>query len=372
MKTPKTTLTLALFAVVSVSAASVAAVTTSSFQLDSADAFIQGELQGTAVHSEGAVRTGAETERVALENLPLAYSVARRGKSTFIGTGTAGAIYKLAGKKLEPFTETNELLVTSLAFGRDGALYAGTIPNGRIYRVDPRSGATKLWSTPEGAKHIWALVYDKRRGRLVAATGPEGKVFTVDGVGRAQELYKAEAAHVMTLATDGKGDLFAGTSDAALLIRIAPNGDASVVHDFPGNEVTAIDVHEGRIAVAANQFKTAPGTQFKAGAAQAKTPRPSTRPRPGVGELWRVDTDGRAEMLIKRKDTHFTSVQWGSDGAVYAGGGHEGRVFRVQPDASYSIWVDVEERQVLALDLRSSEPSFVIVPLSTPVCPFGT
>ena len=359
MKTPKISLTVALFALVSVSAVSVAAVTTNSFVLDSADAFIKGELEGTAVHSEGAVRTGAETERVPLENVPLAYSMARRGKATFLGTGTTGAIYKVEGKKVERFAETNELLVSALAFGRDGALYAGTLPNGRIYRVDPRTGATKLYTTPKGAKHIWALLYNKKRGKLVAATGPEGKLFEIDGVGRARELYKAEAAHIMALATDRKGYLYAGTSDAALLVRIAPDGGATVVHDFPGNEVTAIDVQGGQIAVAANQFKTAPGAQFKAGAARSKAPRPSTRPRPGVGQLWRIDGDGRAEMLLTRKDTHFTAVQWGADEAIYAGAGDEGRVFRVEADASYSIWADVEERQVLALDLRSSAPAFI-------------
>ena len=64
-------------------------------------------------------------------------------------------------------------------------------------------------------------------------------------------------------------------------------------------------------------------------------------------------------MLVSRKDTHFTAVQWGNDGAIYVGGGHEGRILRVESDASFSIWVDVEERQVLALDLRAKNPSFI-------------
>ena len=143
-------------------------------------------------------------------------------------------------------------------------------------------------------------------------------------------------------------------------LRIGPTNKAEVVHDFPGNEVTAIDYHDGKLAVASNKFKTAPGSQFKPSAGRtATTARPVTRPRPGSGELWRVDADGRAEMLVARKDTHFTAVQWGTDGAIYAGGGHEGRILRVEPDASYSIWVDVEERQVLALALRAKDPSFV-------------
>lgn len=355
MHTHNTSLVFVLTAAVFTVSATVAAVSTKSFVLDSADDFFGGELRGTAVHSDGSVRAGAATERVEIPNVPIAYSLARRGDTTFIGTGTSGVVYRLDRRGLEKLADTKELLVSSLAFGRDGALYAGTLPNGRIYRIEPRSGRTKLFSTPEGAKHVWALHYDKARGELIAATGPHGRLFTIDGIGRAEELFKAEASHLMAVVGDDRGNLFVGTSDAALVVRIARNGDASVVHDFPGNEVTAIDLLDGRLAVVANEFPTAPGTQFKAG---AKPPKPSTRPRPGSGQLWRVDEDGRAEMLLARKDTHFTSVQWGRDGVIHAGDGNEGRIFRVEPDASYSIWADVEERQVLALDLRSSRPTF--------------
>ena len=361
MNMSKTTIRIALAGLVLATSATVAAVTTQSFVLDSADAFFKGDLEGAAVHSDGSVRAGAATTRTELENVPLAYSVAQRGSTTFIGTGTTGIVYRFDGKNVKEFANTGELLVSSLAFGSGGALYAGTLPNGRIYRIDTKSGKMKRFSEPVGAKHIWALHYDKKRGRLIAGTGPEGKVFAIDPIGRASQLHKAQASHVMTLTGDGKGTIYAGTSDDALVLRIRPNNRVDVVHDFPGNEVTSIDYHDGQLAVAANKFKTAPGSQFKAAAKgrPAAPTRPATRPRPGAGELWRVDADGRAEMLVARKDTHFTTVQWGSDGAIYAGGGHEGRILRVEPDASYSVWVDVEERQILALDLRAKNPAFV-------------
>ncbi len=360
MTNPKTILRILLAGFVISMSATVAALGTRSFVLDNADAFFAGELDGAAVHSDGSVRAGAATERTALENVPLAYSMVQRAGATFIGTGTDGAVYRVDGRKTELFASTGELLVSSLAFGNDGALYAGTLPNGRIYRIDPKSGKVKRFSTPEGAKHIWALRYDKRRGRLIAGTGPEGKLFEIDAIGRAKLLFKSEASHIMALSGDDKGTVYAGTSDQALVLRITPNSQVEVVHDFPGNEVTAIDFHDGQLAVASNTFKTAPGSQFKPSARKAPTPAgPVTRPRPGSGQIWRVGAEGRAEMLVGRKDTHFTSIQWGPDGAIYAGGGHEGRIVRVEPDASYSIWVDVEERQVLALDLRAKNPSFV-------------
>jgi sugar lactone lactonase YvrE len=332
MNISKTTIRIALVGLVLATAASVAAVTTQSFVLDSADAFFEGEFEGAAVRSDGSVRVGAATKRIELEHVPLAYSMAQRGSTTFIGTGTNGVVYRFDGKNVKVFANTGELLVSSLAFGRDGALYAGTLPNGRIYRIDPKSGTMKRFSIPEGAKHIWALHYDKKRGQLIAGTGPEGKVFAIDSVGRARKLHDAEASHIMTLTGDDKGTIYAGTSDDAVVLRIRPNNTVEVVHDFPGNEVTAIDYHDGKLAVAANKFKTAPGSQFKPSPARAAPPgRPATRPRPGSGELWRVDAEGRAEMLVSRKDTHFTTVQWGTDGAIYAGGGHEGRILRVEP-----------------------------------------
>ena len=283
MRHSKSILRIAVAAAVLLSAAGGAAVTTNSFVLDSADSFFDGELDGTAVHSEGSVRLGAATERIELPNVPLAYSLARRGNSLFIGTGTNGIVYEVQGKKAKQLADTGELLVSSLAFGRDGALYAGTLPNGVVFRIDPKSGETKRFSTPKGVKHVWALLYDKKRGSLLAGTGPEGKVFAIDSVGQAKEIFASDASHIMTMALDGS-DLLAGTSDSALVIRIKPNGKAMVVRDLPGNEVTAVDVLDGRIAVAVNQFKGAPGTQFKGGAAGAKQSRRGTRPRPGSGQ----------------------------------------------------------------------------------------
>ncbi|MGB8330091.1 MAG: hypothetical protein WCE62_08170 [Polyangiales bacterium] len=360
MNTSTTILRFALIGLVLLTSVSVAAVTTQSFVLDSADAFFAGELEGAAVHSDGSVSSGAATQRTTLQNVPLAYSMAQRGDMTFIGTGTSGVVYRFDGKNVEAFAETGELLVSSLAFGGDGALYAGTVPNGRIYRIDLKSRKTTRFSIPAGAKHIWALHYDKKRGRLIAGTGPEGKLFSIDPIGRAAELYATGASHVMALAEGDHGTIYAGTSDDALVLGIQPNDRVEVVHDFPGNEVTAIAFYQGQLAVAANAFKTPPGSEFKPPAGQASpVPQAANRPRPGSGELWRVDVDGRAELLMSRQDTHFTAVQWAADGSVYAGEGNEGRIFRVEPDASYSIWVDVEERQVLALDLRGKYPTFV-------------
>ncbi|MGB5813014.1 MAG: WD40 repeat domain-containing protein [Polyangiales bacterium] len=361
MKTTRTTFLVALAGLVIASSATVNAVGTEKFELDTADAFFGGELEGTAIHSDGTVRVGAATTRTEIKDVPIAYSLVSRGDDVFVGTGTQGTIYHFRKGKLRKKFATGELLVSSLAFGRDGALYAGTLPNGRVFRVDPKASKITLFSTPAGAKHIWALRYDSSRGRLVAGTGPEGTIFTIDSEGIARVLHKGDASHVMSLTGDGKGTLYAGTSDSALVLQIDSNDSVSVLHDFPGNEVTAIDFLDGQLAVTANEFKTKPGTQFNASAqaAGAKRRPGAGRPRPGKGELWRVGRDGRVEKLFTSPAAHLTAVQWGADGNIYVGGGAEGHVLQVAPDASYAIWADVEERQVLGLSLRSKTPAFI-------------
>ena len=73
------------------------AVSTRSFVLDDAASLAAGELEGTAVHSDGSVTIGVQTRRIGLDEAALAWSFARGSGSVFIGTGNDGKIYRLSG-----------------------------------------------------------------------------------------------------------------------------------------------------------------------------------------------------------------------------------------------------------------------------------
>src|SRR5688500_10538372 len=139
----------------------VAAVATRSFDLDDAASLAAGELQRTAAHSDGRVTTGVELRRIAMpDDVSLAWSSARSADGAmYIGTGNNGRIYRIRGENLELFAETGQLLVSAIAFGEGGILYAGTLPEGRIYAIDP-NGVVRELARPDGAEHVWALVWD--------------------------------------------------------------------------------------------------------------------------------------------------------------------------------------------------------------------
>lgn len=316
---------------------------TQRFVLDSAEALGAGETEGTMVESTGQVVVGGALDRTSLGE-SLAYAVARAPDgSLFVGTGAEGKIFRVRGSEVELFAETGELLVTSLAVGGQ-TLFAGTLPQGKVLAYPLTGGEATEFAAPEGVAHIWALAWNPQRERLFAATGPEGHLLAYDPQGTASVYFDSDQEHLMSLALGDNGELYAGSNGDALVYRVRGPGQAEVLFDFPGTEITALAFRDGNLAVAANEMPA---------------PRPATKaqrnsaPRPGKGRVWRIDGEGRSERLLKHDRAHFTALAIDSEGHILAGGGRDGRLFRIAGDGTHAIFADVEERQVLSIDTES-------------------
>ncbi len=336
----------------------VEAVATRSFDLDDAASLAAGELQRTTVYSDGRVTAGVELRRVAMpDDVVLVWSSVRGADGAiYLGTGNDGRVLRVRGDHVEVFAHTGQLLVSAMALGDGGVLYAGTLPEGRIYAIEP-SGAVRELARPDATEHVWALVWDAQRRVLFAGTGPEGRVYSIAQNGDVEVFFDSSAAHVMSLARAADGSIFAGTSDDAVVFRITAPGRAEVVYDFPGNEITSLSFRDGRLAVAANEFPDPPALSAAAAPTKhsATAARPA-RPRPGKARVWTVDSNGRAERVWAQEEGHVTQVQLAREGVIYAAIGHEGRVVRIAPDRTSAMWIDVDERQVLSMDLTSNDP----------------
>ncbi len=339
---------------------SAEAVTTQRFVLDDAESLAAGELIRTAVHSDGRVEVGAELARIALpDDVPLVYSAVRAADGTiYLGTGNDGRVYRVRGDRAEAFAQTGQLLVASLALGEGGALYAGTLPEGLIYRIAADGTATEV-VRPEQAEHVWALAYDDARSLLFAATGPEGRVYAIDRQGRATVWWDAPAAHVMSLALGEGGALYAGTSEDAVVARITGPQRVEIVHDFPGNEITALAFRGDVLAVAATELPDPPNITASTANERSASGGRAPRPAPGKGRIFRISRDGRAEEIYSRDRGHLTSLSIAADGAVFGGVGDDGLVVRVNPDRTSSTWIDVDERQVRGVYFAGDAPFFV-------------
>lgn len=335
-----------------------AANATDRFEVETSAAFLLGTVDGTAVFSNGHVTPSLALRRTPLDTALTAYtSIRGRDGSLYVGTGTDGIIYRMRGETVEPFSRTGQLLVASLALDAAGNLYAGTLPEGRVYAIEANGNAREIVRL-ENAEHVWALAWDARGNRLVAATGPDARIYGIDPrANRATLIYDGTDSHVMSLAVLPDGVIYAGTSDRALVLKI-DGTRTEVVFDAPGNEITALAARDGVLVVGANEFQQVP-VQPAPNNPRAAPPIGRNRPRPGKGRIFRIERDGRTEKVFEENDGHVTDLEIASDGTIYAGGGKDGRIYRVAPDRTTSVWVDVDERQVLSIGLTTDAPYFV-------------
>jgi len=326
------------------------AVGTRTFELNSLDELSGGDLKGTTVDSLGRVRAGFELGALPLGEATSIWSaLVQPDGSVLVGTGNTGKILRVNNGQVTPFTETGQMAVTSLVTGFNKAVFGGTIPNGRIVRIDGNR-AFKFVDL-DGADHVWALAFDEKQNALFAATGPDGKLFRIDANGKAQVYFDSDEPHLVSLALAEGGALYAGSSGKAVLYKINGPGRATVLYDLPGEDVKGIALGpKGKVFAISNEYAELPEIPKRtSGGVAPGTPVAAPRPKPGKGTLTAFDADGRPEKLLRREDTHFTSLAVGVDGRPYVGTGVEGRVYSVDEAHTSTLAADTDERQITFL-----------------------
>ena len=263
------------------------AVGTRVFELDTLDKLSGGDLKGVSVSSDGHVRAGLTLGNVPLPDATAVYAaLTMPDGSVLVGTSWSGKVIRVAGDQATVFAETKETAVTSLAAGANGTVYAGTIPDGTIFKI--ANGKTdKLVKIPD-VSHVWALAWDKTKTALFAATGNEGKVFRVTLDGQSSVYFTSDEPNIVSVAVADDGSVYAGSQGKGLLYRITGPGRASVVYDFPGEEVKAIALAKDGVGVyaIANEYGELPEVPHRNAGASARAPGPGTaapRPKPGQG-----------------------------------------------------------------------------------------
>lgn len=331
------------------------AVGTRAFDLDSLDEFLGGDLRGVAIDTQGRVRAGWNLGTHSLPEVSAVWSsVVLADGSALLGTSSGGKILKVSGGQVSVFANTEQIAVTSLALGAGGAIYAATLPAGKIFKLDGQGKATELPKIVD-ADNVLGLAFDAKKNVLYAATGPHGKLFSIDAQGNANVLFDSDEGSLTSVAVADDGSVLAGSSGKGLVYKISGPGRATIVLDCPGDEAKAIAPAKGGAAyVVCNEFGEtggdAPRRNPNAAVGQG-SPTSNPRSKAGKGSLFRVEADGRTERLFGLTDTHFTSLALDDEGRPFVGTGVEGRVFTVDDNHTVTLMADTDERQIGALVL---------------------
>jgi hypothetical protein len=338
------------------------AVGTRTFELDSLEALSGGDLAGVSVGSDGVVRAGWT-----LGNVPLppdggttaTCDATLPDGSVLVGTGPAsgGKVVRIANDRATIFADLKETAVSSLAVDKKGNVIAATTSN-KLYRL--AQGKAEVFATLPDVESVLAIAFDPTGTNLYAATGSQGRVLRIDAAGTPSLYFKTDDPFVVSLAVADDGVVYAGTSGKGLLYRIVGPGRASVLYDFPGEDVHAVAIGPNRNVFAivnettgstSSESSESSSSRHNVGGRTAPGPSSSARSKPGKGSLWRFDAQLRPERLMHHDEFHYVSLAVDDRGAAYVGTGAEGRVYTVNDAHVVSLVADTDERQIGAIGI---------------------
>jgi hypothetical protein len=357
------------------------------WRLEGARAFLDGELEGVRVDSDGRIRLGATPRPLFDPEAPDAWCIARDAKGVlYVGTGNEGRIVRIEGARGSIFFDAEELGVHAIAVGPDGRVYAATSPDGAVYAIDASGSAKRFFDPAE--KYIWALAFDPK-GALYVATGVEGRIYRVQPDGRSETVLASNETHILSLAVAKDGRVYAGSAPEGLVYRLAPGGRPFVVYDSPFREIKALDVGDDGSLYAAGIDGRAPETTPKATAPS----QPSTTPPqagaevtvtesfsvaavpqvasvfpgaagaeqqpPAKGALLRIRPSGDVDTLWSSPEDVPHSIAWTSDG-VLVGTGSRGKVYRVTESDRWELVATLPAEQVTGI-ARAANGSSALV-----------
>lgn len=366
------------------------AAVTAVWNVDDYKSFDKGEADSTFISSLGEVRPGWNQKHLELEFDSAWASVRGRDGSIYIGSDSDATVYKVNKGKVSKLASIKDAVaIVSLVQGNNGTLYAGTMPEGQVWTIQPKTGKSKKLATLKDVETVWSLTLDASGNSLYAGTGPEGLLYKVETkTGKSSVAFDTEDKRIMSLLTTGDGAIWMGTSDQALIFRHdLKTKKTRAIADFAGNEVTALAEWKGTVIAAATDLEPGSSSGFKSKESvdkvakkdkpgqEAKMPKDGTKPgaekkspagvepqakslRKGKGALYRVRGDGHLTQLHALTSTYFTSIAVNDKGQIFAGAADKGRVYMVDEDDSVSTVIDVEQRYIADLMIDGEGLSF--------------
>jgi WD40 repeat protein len=340
--------------------------------------FQKGNLTGISIRSDGRIFLAPAVKEILDSSVPYLWTVVTDSKGNIYvgGGGPTGSTAKLF--RIDPqghskvVAEIPGLEIHALAVDSHDRIYAATVPDGKVYRVE--NGKAEVFFDPH-TKYIWAMAFS-HTGDLYVATGDRGEIFKVAPNGSGSLFYRTEETHARSMTIDSHDNLIVGTEPDGLILRITPAGKGFVLYESTKREVTAVAIApDGSIYAAivgnkssASSFAPSPvvvtpepapteaspaTTTITVTAHSATTtapPPPSLRSRgttiAGGSDVYRIFPDGLPRKVWSSSSDIAYTLAFDRDGRPLIGTGNKGLVYRLDNDIDYTLLLNLPPTQV--------------------------
>jgi sugar lactone lactonase YvrE len=312
------------------------------WQVSSRADFLKGDVDNLSIDNDGRLSLGPATTLVYDSAAPFLWTlVPGLDGAVFAGSGNEGKVFRIdRDGKASVFYDAPELEIHAIAPGPNGGLYVAASPDGRIYKVDAKGQATPFYA-PED-KYIWSLATDAA-GNVYAGTGEKGVVYKVTPDGKGAPFYRTRSTNVVALAVDPAGNLLAGTESPGRVFRIDREGKGFVILESSYREIHSLRVDAKGVIYATAVSGQKGGGDDRAADLAAVEPAKSI-PVPSVSteitSISIIDVGAATSGDVKASSPRIGSRP------------SKGAVFRITPDGVWdTIWDSPEDTPYdLALD----------------------
>ena len=216
------------------------AATSTTWEVTGFADFARGRLSGLSLTADGALQPGPSIRFSTALDQPALWGLAiAPDHSVYASTGHQGKIFRiLPDGKSSLIWSADQTEVFAICVDSKGVLYAGSSPNGGLYRIET-GNAREIWHSP--AKYIWAI-QAAPDGALYVATGEQGRIYRINPAGAQEVYYETGQSNVTALTLAPNGHLYAGTDPNGLLFDIAGPKQGAILFDSNLPEIRAIVV----------------------------------------------------------------------------------------------------------------------------------
>jgi len=282
--------------------------------------FRQGKMQNTVTTNLGDIKLAREVQTLVEEQprISAVYSLAQTPDGAiYAGTGPEGVLLRIRDGEVQTVLELGSgVSIFSLLVDGDALLIGASGERGRVLRLDNPGQATPQTQPVErfsadGVQYIWAMLRTLD-GNVYLGTGPEGQLFELTPDGGSRVVLQTDEANFLSLASDGKEMLYVGTDPNGLIYRVnRRTGEMFVLFDAAESEISTLVMgSDGNLYAGTGQAVDSGGDISPAGeqtgrpeidpsgvpipAQPPENPQPPEVPDPNPGEPDPIPTNPQA------------------------------------------------------------------------------
>ena len=298
-----------------------------------------GEFDKVALSIDGEMTLSREIKKIKSLNDTFGWDMVYYNNVLYIAAGEKGKIYKydFTAKQISLLTAFPEGTVYAIAV-KDGYLYAGLSPLGKIFKVNLSNGKYSEYFDAK-CRYIWDI--QSKNNSLYIITGLPGQLIKLDSNKISTVLSKDFDKHYESMVF-GRNSIYVGTYPSGSVVEVK-NGKSYLVYQSRYKEIKDMAFFNGKLyAICYSGNPTTPSKVKK------KPARKVQKIQSFKGAIVSIDSDNVPQVIYTLRTAAPYCVQVFKD-LLFIGTGHSGKILTVDKDDRLSIVGEVDNGQVIKM-----------------------